>query len=213
MDTSQISAFLTSTPMPRDRAAKKNYTEQVSQLVTDSVSRQLQILGLRSVVVPGRGRDKQFMGGYASKGVDTYLSDEKHGLLISSGSKGILYNVGKNVKNRYRDMVMEALELHKRFPYAVCGHFIFLSASEVAKPNKRFGTVMGEMATLMSNVSGRARPEDPPELYEVIGIMTLEPGDPSSLNLAPAGLPAELRADTYCDRIVHAFNQRNPFYA
>ncbi len=54
------------------------------------------------------------MGGYGTKGVDVYLSDEKHGLLLTSGVKGPVFDPRKNLKNRYRDMVMEALELHRR---------------------------------------------------------------------------------------------------
>ena len=212
MNFTEIQEFLKCTCAPNDQSTRKNYTEQLSRRFTDASAKELRRLGLSSVVVPGHGRDKQFMGGYASKGVDAYLSDEKHGLLISSGTKGILYNVAKNLKNRYRDMVMEALELHKRFPYAVCAHLLFLSASEVARANQRFGSVLAEALTLMGNVSGRERPDDPPELYEVVGIMTLEPGNPNSINLAPKGVPPELTADSYCQRIVDTFRRRNPFY-
>ncbi|MCC7495766.1 MAG: hypothetical protein IT204_25670 [Fimbriimonadaceae bacterium] len=40
------------------------------------------------------------MGGYGTKGVDSYLVDEKHGLLLSAGTKGLLFDVRKSLKNR-----------------------------------------------------------------------------------------------------------------
>jgi hypothetical protein len=204
-------ATLDSPPPGAPRPTKKNYTEKISQHLTDLIAANLRALGLRGIQAP-RGRDKQFMGGYGTKGVDAYLSDEKHGLLLSSGTKGILYDVPKNLKNRYRDIVMEALELHKRFPYAVCGHLIFLARSEAGRPSRAFGTVLGEAAMLLSGITGRRRPEEAAEVYEGIGVLLFDPGEPDSLDLSPAGLPENLWADTYCERLAEAFKIRNPFF-
>jgi hypothetical protein len=40
----------------------------------------------------------------------------------------------------------------------------------------------------------------------------LDPGEPSSVELKPPGVPTELCAATYCDRLVRIFQSRNPFY-
>jgi hypothetical protein len=152
------------------------------------------------------------MGGYGTKGVDVYLSDEKHGLLLTAGVKGIAYDPRKNLKNRYRDMVMEALELHKRFPYAVCGHLLFLGKSEALGASGKFGTVLGEAVALLSTISGRVRPDEAPELYETMGIVLLEPDDALSVDVSPQGVPPELCAEGYCERLVRSFELRNPFY-
>jgi hypothetical protein len=152
------------------------------------------------------------MGGYGPKAVDAYLADEKHGLLLTSGVKGLIFDPRKNLKNRYRDMVMEALELHRRFPYAVCGHLFFLGRTESALPSKKFGTVLGEAAVLMSGIAQRRLPTDAPELYEEIGIALFDPGDADSLQVAPPSLPPNLQAATYAQRLVDTFNRRNPFY-
>jgi hypothetical protein len=184
----------------------------VSRLVSELVAAQLRELGLAGARAP-QGRDKQFMGGYGTKGVDVYLSDEKHGLLLTSGIKGIMFDVPKNLKNRYRDIVMEALELHKRFPYAVCGHLLFLSASEAARPSKAFGTVLGEAVALLSGITGRVRPDEAPEVYEGIGVLLFQPGEPESVNLSPDGVPTDLQANSYCQRLVDSFRVRNPFYS
>lgn len=191
-------------------AEKKNYTERLSQELTELIARRLQDLGLPKVRAP-HGRDKQFMGGYGTKGVDVYLSDEKHGLLLTSGTKGIVFDVKKNLKNRYRDMVMEALELHKRFPYAVCGHLLFLGQQESARISHAFGTVLGEAQALLAGITGRARPDEAPEVYEAMGILLIEPGKPGSVDLHPSGVPDHLSASTYCERLVETFRRRNPF--
>lgn len=192
--------------------AKKNYTEALSAGITKLIRQEFLDQGLPGVLAPEGRRDKQFMGGYGPKGVDAYLSDEKHGLLLSSGTKGILFAVAKNLKNRYRDMAMEALELHKRFPFAICGHVVFLSRSESAQANKAFGTVLTEAGILLGGIDGRERPDEPAELYEGFGIMLLEPGEPDSVDLSPTGLPKALHAGTYVERMVAHFKRRNPFY-
>jgi hypothetical protein len=200
---------------PADDASgglKKNYTEALSHSISSLLARELRELGLKGTLAPESGRDKSFMGGYGPKGVDVYLSDEKHGLLLTSGVKGLVFDPRKNLKNRYRDMVMEALELHRRFPYAVCGHLFFLGRTESGLPSKKFGTVLGEAVVLLSGIAKRRLPTDAPELYEEIGIVLFDPGDADSLELKPEPVPPELHADTYAQRLVDAFNRRNPFY-
>jgi len=211
----EIVAAVERLPVPPDSASggdKKNYTEALSHSICDAIAAELKAHGLGGVLAPGKGRDKQFMGGYGTKGVDVYLSDEKHGLVLTSGVKGLLYDPRKNLKNRYRDMVMEALELHKRFPYAVCGHFFFLGKSESGTVSRKVGTILGEAVALLSLISGRRRPEDAPELYESMGIVLIDPGVPESVDMTPTDVPEELHAATYCERLVGHFHSRNPFY-
>lgn len=211
----EIQAALRTLEAPPSGASgptKKNYTEKLSHLIAATVAEELRTLGLTHVRAPVGGHDRQFMGGYGTKGVDVYLSDEKHGLLLTSGVKGLVFDPRKNLKNRYRDMVMEALELHKRFPYAVCGHLFFLGHTEAHYGSKRFGNVLGEAISLLSLISGRHRPDEPPELYETMGILLLESGDPESVDISPQQVPEELRAEAYCQRLWRHFTARNPFY-
>jgi hypothetical protein len=123
-----------------------------------------------------------------------------------------LFAVAKNLKNRYRDIAMEALELHKRFPFAVCGHLVFLGKSESLSKNQAFGTTVGEAVALLSNIAGRKRVDESPEVYEEIGVLLLDPGKPRSVDTAPAGVPPELHAETYVERMIEHFKRRNPFY-
>jgi hypothetical protein len=201
------------TPAPdASGGAKKNYTEAMSHGLSRVLAEEMRAAGLAGVRAPTSGRDRSFMGGYGPKGVDVYLSDERHGLLMTSGVKGLVFDPRKNLKNRYRDMVMEALELHRRFPYAVCGHLLFLGKTECGLPSQKFGTVLGEAVVLLSGIANRKLPTDAPELYEEMGIITFDPGDPASLDLTPAGVPDSLQGVSYVQRLVDAFNRRNPFY-
>jgi len=71
---------------------------------------------------------------------------------------------------------------------------------------------MGEVVALLSGIAGCEKAADPAELYEVFGVMTLEPGDPDSVNLAPDSVPVSMHASSYVERMVSAFKLRNPFY-
>lgn len=210
-----VGALIEGTPAPGDGATgaqRKNYTERLSHGISIALAESLRERGLDGTRAPQGTRDKSFMGGYGTKGVDVYLSDEKHGLLLTSGVKGLVFDPRKNLKNRYRDMVMEALELHRRFPYAICGHLFFLGRSEAGLPSRKFGTVLGEAVVLLSGISERRLPTDAPELYEEMGILLFDPGDATSLEPAPEGVPPRLQAATYAERLVDAFHRRNPFY-
>jgi hypothetical protein len=84
--------------------------------------------------------------------------------------------------------------------------------TESTLPSRKFGTVMGEAAVLMSGIAQRRLPTDAPELYEEIGVFRFDPGDAESLDLAPEAVPERLHAANYPERLLDAFNRRNPFY-
>ncbi len=156
---------------------RKNYTEKVSHAFSRVCAVEFRTDGLTRAQGTGAGRDKQFMGGLGPKGVDVYVADEKHGLLLSSGTKGILFDVRKNLLNRFRDLVTEALELHMRFPYAVCGHVLFVDAQARSTEARLHGTVLRRIVVLLEGVSGRRAPADPNEIYEQLALVPVNPCD------------------------------------
>jgi len=151
------------------------------------------------------------MGGLGPKGVDVYVANEKHGLILSSGTKGLVYDVRKNLLNRFRDIVAESLELHMRFPYAVCGHVFFVDAAARDVASRLHGTVLNRIATLLQGIEGRRSPADPPETYEQLSLAPLILAE-GRIEMQPPDLPDTLHLHTYCDRMLVAFGQRNPFY-
>jgi len=192
-------------------ADKKNYTERLSHALSTVSRSELVRVGLTAARGAARGRDKQFMGGLGPKGVDVFVADEKHGLLLSSGTKGLMFDVRKNLLNRFRDMVAEALELHMRFPYAVCGHVLFIDTAARTASARLHGTVLNRIVTLLDGIANRRVPADPPELYEHIAVLLLDTAA-SKAEIAPADVPQSMHFATYMDRMLRSFEQRNPFY-
>jgi len=70
-------------------------------------------------------------GGIGAKKVDITWATEESGLLLAISIKSINFRDGKtgnfqkNLTNRRGDMLMEAVTLHRRFPYAVLGALFF----------------------------------------------------------------------------------------
>jgi len=198
-------------PITSPAKEKKNYTERLSHALSEVFAADFRRIGLSEARAPQRGRDRQFMGGLGPKGVDVYIADEKHGLLLSAGTKGLVYDVRKNLLNRFRDMIAEALELHMRFPYAVCGHVFFIDAAARHLPTKSGGTVLHRVVTLLQGAAGRRVPADPPELYEHLALLLLNPAE-GTAEIQPHDVPPWLHYSTYFDRMREMFIQRNPFY-
>ena len=67
-----VAAIADVAPPGRDASGgdKKNYTEALSHRISEITAEELELRGFKGVRAPGRGRDKQFMGGYGTKGVD-----------------------------------------------------------------------------------------------------------------------------------------------
>ena len=70
-------------------------------------------------------------GGLGAKKVDVTWATEEAGLLLAISIKSINFrdsrtgNYQKNLVNRRGDMLMEAVTLHRRFPYAVLAAVVF----------------------------------------------------------------------------------------
>jgi hypothetical protein len=71
-------------------------------------------------------------GGIGAKRVDVSWATDDSGLILGLSIKTINFpdsktgNYQKNLTNRRGDMLFEAVTLHRRFPYAVIGGFLFL---------------------------------------------------------------------------------------
>lgn len=127
-------------PKPPDTAsasAKKRYSELLSAAVALAVAEELRERGLREARpgAPGEGgsgAERRMAGGIGAKKVDVTWATEEAGLMLAISIKSINFrdastgNYQKNLTNRRGDMLMEAVTLHRRFPYAVLGAFFFL---------------------------------------------------------------------------------------
>ncbi|MCD6673398.1 MAG: hypothetical protein LT106_11130 [Burkholderiaceae bacterium] len=140
IDDLLIEALKTLPPKPSDNASrdvKKNYSEKVSQVVAVAIAAELRTRGLKEarpneVTVGDSGAERRMAGGLGAKKVDVTWATPESGLLLSISVKTINFkdkrsnNYQKNLTNRRGDMLMEAVTLHRRFPYAVIAAFFFL---------------------------------------------------------------------------------------
>lgn len=141
IDNLLIAAIGTLPPRPLDtanQATKKNYSQKVSEVIAVALAEELRLRGLddaRPGPVGGAGNsgaERRMAGGLGAKKVDVTWATPESGLLFSISVKSINFkdrktsNYQKNLVNRRGDMVMEAVTLHRRFPYAVVAGFFFL---------------------------------------------------------------------------------------
>lgn len=132
---------------PNDKAKqaeKKRYSELLSQRVALAVADELRFRGLDGARPAGAGQlgdsgaERRMAGGLGAKKVDVTWATPEAGLLLGISIKSINFrdsrtrNFQKNLVNRRGDMVMEAVTLHRRFPYAVLGGLFFFDNGAAA---------------------------------------------------------------------------------
>ncbi len=177
-------------PKPGDeapQAAKKRYSELVSQQVALALGAELHRRGLKEARPapgggggPDAGAERRMAGGLGAKKVDVTWATEESGLLLGISVKTINFrdsktrNFQKNLVNRRGDMLMEAVTLHRRFPYAVLAGLFFLD-SEAANDGteKRRSTFLNAHARLQL-FTGRNDPADREEQFERFYLILLD---------------------------------------
>jgi hypothetical protein len=128
-------------PKPPDdapQAAKKRYSEQMSAVLAPAIGEELRHRGMKEARPSGPGEtgpsgaERRLAGGIGAKKVDVTWATEESGLLLAMSVKTISFrdagtkNYQKNLVNRRGDMLIEAVTLHRRFPYAVLVGLLFL---------------------------------------------------------------------------------------
>ncbi|WP_371295251.1 hypothetical protein [Haliea sp.] len=160
-------------------------------------------------------------GGLGSKKVDITWSTEESGLLMAISVKTINFKDGKtrnyqkNLTNRRGDLLMEAVTLHRRFPYSVLAAFFFLDAgAENDGTPKRRSTFLNAHARLKL-FTDRSDPAGREEQFERFYLILLE-ASPNSVSVRPfkVGDPDnEVSLSQMLDEILELVAERNPdFY-
>ena len=110
----------------------------MSEVVAAAIAEELRQRGLVEArpAPPGQagvsGAERRLAGGIGAKKVDVTWATEESGLLLAVSVKTINFrdarsgNFQKNLTNRRADMLIEAVTLHRRFPYAVLCGMLFL---------------------------------------------------------------------------------------
>lgn len=192
-----LEAALKSLPAkPSDTASqsdKKRYSERVSEVVAQALAAELRHRGLKEArpAPPGTldssGAERRMAGGLGAKKVDVTWATEEAGLLLAISIKSINFrdrsgNFQKNLVNRRGDMLMEAVTLHRRFPYGVLAGFFFLDkGAESDNTARRKSTFLNANARLRL-FTGRNDPAGRDEQFEKFYLILLE-ATPATLDL------------------------------
>lgn len=212
-------------PESSSQAEKKRYSERLSEAVARALAEELRRRGLiRTTPGPAdadsSGAERRMAGGIGAKKVDVTWATEESGLLFAISVKSINWrdarsgNFQKNLVNRRGDMLIEAVTLHRRFPYAVLSGFIFLDrgASEDATDRRR-STFLNAHHRLKL-FTGRGDPAGRDEQYERMYLFLLGGGDGSAFSVYEVGQPeTELTLDAVLNELLRLVADRNPdFY-
>jgi hypothetical protein len=217
-------------PKPDDAAkqdAKKRYSEMVSQKVALAVAEEMRKRGLKEARPAGEGdlgdsgAERRMAGGLGAKKVDVTWATEESGLLCAVSVKTINFrdsktkNFQKNLINRRGDMLMEAVTLHRRFPYAVLAGFFFLDKDAANDATTKRRSTFVNAHSRLQLFTGRNDPAGREEQFERFYLILLD-ASPTAVTLRAfaVGDPAkEVPLADIIDDMLKLVAQRNPdFY-
>jgi hypothetical protein len=176
-------------PKPVDSAPqpdKKRYSELVSQKVAICLAKELRDRGLKEARPAGEGElgdsgaERQMAGGLGAKKVDVTWATAEAGLIFAISVKTINFkdnktqNFQKNLINRRGDLLMEAVTLHRRFPYAVLCAFFFLDADAANDGTDRRESTFINAHKRLKMFTGRNDPSGREEQYERFYLLLLD---------------------------------------
>lgn len=229
---------------------KKAYSEKLSAAVALVLAEELRRRGCREVLpqkpepgealLPGllpkralaaeaSGAERRMAGGIGAKKVDITWATPESGLILGISVKTINFrdratgNFQKNLTNRRGDMLMEAVTLHRRFPYAVLGGFFFLdkgAASDHEGKVKNDGTsrrrsTFHNAHARLRLFTGRADPAGRDEQYERFYVLLVEASpEAATIDAFEVGRPDQaVPLEEVLDDLLTLVAERNPdFY-
>ncbi len=164
-----------------DRAAKKNYAERLSrelaQLVAD---------GLRAEfpgILPspeGRGQESRARTARGFKKLDVNYSTPELGLGLGVSIKTLNFvdprteRYTKNYTRIDNELRAEAMDYHRRQPYAVLVALVFLPSDACDDGTPERKSSLAKAIEIFRFRAGREHPNDLPELFERIFLMLYE---------------------------------------
>jgi hypothetical protein len=209
------------------QAQKKSYSEKISNAVAPAFAAELRergLLGARPAppgVLGGSGAERRMAGAIGAKKVDVTWATEESGLLLGISIKSINWrdaktgNFQKNLTNRRGDMLIEAVTLHRRFPYAALGGFMFLDKDAAMDNTATRRSTFLNAHNRLRLFDGRDDPAGREEQYErlYLGLLDANPFAPE-FEFFRVGDPAtSISLEAVFDDLVGIVAERNPdFY-
>ncbi len=204
------------------QAAKKRYSELVSQAAAQAFADELRVRGMAGArpAPPGEigksGAERRMSGGIGAKKVDVTWATEESGLILAISVKSINFRDGrsgnfqKNLINRRGDMLIEAVTLHRRFPYAVLGGMLFLDVGAAADGTAKRRSTFENAHTRLRIFTGREDPTGRDEQFEQLYMVLLDanPFD-AKFTTYVVGQPDPIEMSVALDRLVQQVAERN----
>jgi hypothetical protein len=213
-------------PKPDDSATapvKKRYSEKMSEVVAQALAEELRQRGMPEArpAPPGQvglsGAERRLAGGIGAKKVDVTWATEESGLLLALSVKTINFrdsrsgNYQKNLTNRRADMLIEAVTLHRRFPYAVLCGLLFLDGGAGTDGTKTRRSTALNAHQRLRLFTGRVDPSGRDEQFERLYLLLVD-ANPFAPNYTvhEVGRPSEpVDLAPALDQVIELVAERN----
>lgn len=184
-----IAAVKTLGPKPGDDApqnVKNPWVGRLSNVLALAFAEELRARGMHEArpANPGElglsGAERRLAGGIGAKKVDVTWATEESGLILACSVKTIMYrdsrslNFQKNLTNRRGDLTVEAVTLHRRFPYAVLSGWLFLDAQAAQDGTARRKSTFENAFQRLRLFTGRQDPAGREEQFERLYLLLLD---------------------------------------
>jgi hypothetical protein len=160
------------------QSAKRKYSQDMSAAIALALAEELRHRGMKGARpagigdLGGSGAERRLAGGIGAKKVDVSWTTEESGLLFGGSVKTINFQDGasrnfqKNLTNRREALLFESVTLHRRFPYAVLGGFVFLDKDARNDGTARRNSTFANAFPRLRLFTGRPDPTGREEQYE-----------------------------------------------
>lgn len=226
VDDLLAAALRTLPPKPDDsapQAQKRRYSELMSAAIALALGDELRNRGMKQArpADPGEagasGAERRLAGGIGAKKVDVRWATEESGLLLGISVKTISFrdmstrNFQKNLTNRRGDMLIEAVTLHRRFPYAVLTGMLFMDKQARNDGTERRRSTFENAFPRLRLFTGRGDPTGRDEQLERFYLLLVDanPLAPSLECFHVADAETPLALEDVFDDIVALVAERN----
>ena len=226
IDDLLVEAVKAAGPKPADDAPqgeKNPWVGKISNTLAVAIADELRQRGMKGVrpAAPGEigvsGAERRLAGGIGAKKVDVSWATEESGLIFAVSVKTIMYRDGKtgqyqkNLTNRRGDLLIEAVTLHRRFPYAVIAGFLFLDHHAATDGTEKRKSTFENAFPRMKLFTRRPDPEGREEQFERLYLLLLDSNSfqPSVRCYEVSDPDTEISISDALDDLVELIGERN----
>lgn len=205
------------------REEKRNWNQKLSNAFALAIAEELRLRGMKEARPSGPGElglsgaERRLAGGIGAKKVDVSWATEDSGLLLACSVKTIMFRDGgsgafqKNLTNRRGDLLVEAVTLHRRFPYAVLAGFLFLDHEAGDDHTARRRSTFQNAFPRLRLFTRRPDPSGREEQYERLYLLLVDsnPFQPSVRAWEVNDSSQEVALSAAFDGIVELLGERN----